>query len=425
MHILIENAGAQKGLLIEKKNERLLIQAEGSIDSVSDILQALPAKESEKVPLSVINYVARSKQQLVFDNVSKNTNYSTDNYIQEHQPKSAVCCPVLRKGELSFIIYLENNLVEGAFTPARLEVLKMLSTQIAISVENAELYENLEEKVRQRTIALQKAHQELEKNHKELEKSHKAINESVKCASRIQNAALPAPENISEFLPLHFIFYRPCSVVSGDFYWIKQVEHKIIVTAADCTGHGVPGALVSMLGMAFLNEIVPQLAAQSQLEPSNILNELRTKMKTALKQRGEKKEQKEGMDVALCIIDPINKQLQYSGANNPLYLIRDNQLTEVKADRMPIGVHRKERPFTGHDMPFQSGDMIYLFSDGYYDQNSEQGSKTFSKTRFSQLLIEINQKPMPEQKEILTRQFEEWKGNFPQRDDIVIVGIRL
>jgi predicted ATPase/GAF domain-containing protein/tRNA A-37 threonylcarbamoyl transferase component Bud32 len=427
MQILIENAGAQKSVLIQDDGERLLIQAEGDSDGVTGILRALPVEESGKVPLSVINYVARGKQISVFDNLSKDTHYSTDKYIQEHQPQSAVCVPILSKGELFAIIYLENNLVEGAFTPARLEILNMLSSQIAISVENTQLYEQLEEKVRQRTIALRQAHEQLEKNHEALEESHRKISDSVNYASRIQEAVLPTPEFLAKLLPQHFILYRPCSVVSGDFYWVKQVDHHIIAVAADCTGHGVPGALVSMLGMAFLNEIVPKLAVQSQLTAANILNSLRNEVIIALKQRGKLSEQKEGMDIALCVIDPINKQLQYAGAHNPLYITKDHQLVEVKADRMPIAISRKEQPFTNHDMSFQSGDMIYLFSDGYADQNRDHGEEEekFTKKRLKRLLAKINQEPLPKQKEILTNRFEEWKGNLTQRDDVLIFGIRL
>jgi predicted ATPase/serine phosphatase RsbU (regulator of sigma subunit) len=424
MQILIENAGAQKSILIEKTSEGLLIQAEGNTEGVSGILQELSAEGSGIVPMSIINYVARSKEQLVFENASKDANYSTDEYVQKNQPKSVVCFPVLSKGMVIAIIYLENNLVEGAFTSARLEVLNLLSSQIAISMENTQLYENLEEKVRHRTAALQKAKEELEEKHEELEESHRKINDSVSYASRIQTAVLPSPDNLSKLLPQHFLFYEPCSVVSGDFYWAKQVNKNIIVAAADCTGHGVPGALVSMLGMAFLNEIVLQVA-QFRFTPADILDELRTQVKIALKQKGKLSEQKDGMDIALCVIDPDNNQLQYSGAYNPLYMVRDGELTEIEADKMPIGIYRKERPFNVHDVPFQKGDMIFLVTDGFAHQDREKDGAAFSKRRLKKLLTEISSEPTSKQREILIKRFEEWKGNRPQRDDVLVLGIRL
>lgn len=424
MQILIENAGAQKSMLIEKVGEHLFIQAEGNTFGVSGVLRALPVEESDEIPLSVINYVSHSKEKVVFDNISKDAKYSTDPYVQANKPKSVVCFPILSKGELSAIIYLENSLVEGGFTPERLEILNILSAQIAISVENTHLYEQLEEKVRQRTVALQRANEELERNHQELEESHRKINDSVNYASKIQHAVLPARESFEKILPRHFILYRPCSVVSGDFYWIKEVGNKIVVVAADCTGHGIPGALVSMLGMAFLNEIVPQLAAQSRLTAANILDELRRQVKIALQQKGKLREQRDGMDIALCIIDPVEKQMQFAGAYNPLYMICENRLTEVKGDRMPVGIYRKERPFTLHEMPFQGGEMIYLCTDGFIHQNSAE-HEMFTRKRFKSLLLEINGKNVSEQQEALVKRFDQWKGDLLQRDDILILGVRL
>ena len=425
IRILIENAGAQKCVLIQNLGKRLYIQAEGNKEEVTGVLQAVPVEESDRVPLSVIYYVANSMQCLVSDFISKDPDYFTDIYILANQSKSVVCFPVLSKGELIALIYLENNLVEGAFSPARLEVLNMLSSQIAISVENTQLYETLEEKVRQRTVALEKANMELEMNHQALAESHKKINDSINYASRIQDAVLPSRETLDKLLPGHFIIYKPCSVVSGDFYWVKQVNNMVIVAASDCTGHGVPGALVSMLGMAFLNEIVPQLALQSKLCAANILDELRKKVKIAIKQRGEIMEQKEGMDIALCIIDLANNKLQYAGAHNPIYIVNEKRLTEIKADKMPIGISRRELPFKNHEISFKSGSMVYLFSDGYADQNSEKSGDKFTRKKFKHLLVEISGESMSVQKELLEKRFDEWKGNAPLRDDILVFGIRL
>ncbi len=426
MKILIENAGAQRSLLIEKDGDLLLVQAENSTNGISGTLQDIPIEEFDKIPHSIIRYVAHSHHQLVFDNLSADPQYSADPYVRQTQPKSAVCFPILSKGRLIAVIYLENNLMEGVFTSPRLEILNMLSSQIAISVENTHLYENLEEKVKHRTIELQKAHQELERNHTALETSHRQINDSVYYASRIQNAALPSHEALEAVFPDHFVFYSPHSVVSGDFYWAKEIDNKKVVAAADCTGHGVPGALVSMLGMAFLNEIVLQLAVQNQLTADNVLNHLRDKVKTALKQDEQASIHRDGMDIALCIIDTGKKQIQYAGAYSPLYLYRGTKLIETRADRMPIGIARRERPFTHHDIPYQTGDMIYLFSDGFVDQNTEKDTeKKYTRKRFKTFLHKINQLPASKQRDKLITEFEEWKGNLAQRDDLLIMGIRL
>lgn len=425
LQILIENAGARRGVFLEVRGARVLIQADGSADGIKGVLQAAPMEEAGNVPLSVINYVARSKQPLVFDHLAKETTYAHDPYIQQQQPVSAVCFPVLKQGELAAILYLENDLVEGAFTPARLEILNLLSAQIAISVENAELYEHLEEKVRQRTAELRQAHADLEQTHAALAESHKAITDSVNYASRIQSAVLPADDLLTDLLPEHFILFQPRSVVSGDFYWVRQIEERLIAAVADCTGHGVPGALVSMLGMAFLNELVPQLGAQGRLQAGPLLDALREKVKTAFKQEGKIMEQKDGMDIALCIFEPGRKQLYFAGAYNPLYLIRDGLLTEIKADRMPIGVHRREKPFSTQDVELHPGDRLYLFSDGYADQDGGPDRTGFSKARFQELLLDIHQEPLERQKTLLLQRFTTWKGDLPQRDDVLVFGLRV
>lgn len=425
MPILTENAGAQRSLLIENHNGRLVIQAEGKTGEMTETLQELPAEESGKVPLSVLHYVAHSKEKLVFENLSDAPDYSTDIYVQTHHPRSVVCFPVTSKGGLSAVIYLENNLVEGAFTPSRLEVLNMLSAQIAISVENTHLYESLEEKVRQRTTALQIAHTKLEKSHIALEEVLKKMNDSVNYASRIQTAVLPSTELMEQIFPQHFVFYQPCSVVSGDFYWLEQCDGLSVMAVADCTGHGVPGALLSMLGISILNYIVPRMTSKTQLNPGKIIDELRTRLKWSLRQGEASSEQKDGMDIVLCIIDPFNHNIHYAGAHHPLYIVRDNQLIEYKADRMPVSIHRKEFPFTNHVISYQTGDKVYLCSDGFSDQIGEGTDSKYMKKNLKKLITEINREPMSRQKEIFIHRFEEWKGNQPQIDDITIFGVQL
>ena len=190
----------------------------------------------------------------------------------------------------------------------------------------------------------------------------KQITDSIEYASRIQTAVLPPGEYISKLIPEHFILYKPRDIVSGDFYWITHKDEKIVIAAVDCTGHGVPGAFMSMLGFAFLNEIVNK---NTELKASTILNQLRDYVKESLHQTGKDDETKDGMDIALCIIDPENLRLQYSGAYNPLYLIRNDNFISLKADRMPIGIHIIEKEsFTNHEIDIQTGDVVYMFTDG-------------------------------------------------------------
>ncbi len=264
---------------------------------------------------------------------------------------------------------------------------------------------------------------EIERQRYEIELKNKNITDSIQYASRIQNAVLPPDEYMNATLPQHFIFFKPRDIVSGDYYWMTHKDGETVLAVADCTGHGVPGAFMSMLGIAFLNEIVNRA---EKLVASNILNGLRDHVKKSLRQTGKQDEAKDGMDIALCVFNNDKKQLQYAGAYNPLYIIRNGELIQLKADRMPIGIYHKEKEsFTNHVVELQSSDVIYLFSDGYNDQFGGKEGKKFMIKQFQSLIIEIHQKPLDEQKQILNNTFDNWKGNLEQVDDILVIGFKI
>ena len=253
------------------------------------------------------------------------------------------------------------------------------------------------------------------------------IIDSISYAKRIQSAMLPPEIYITELLNENFIFHKPRDIVSGDFYWIKQVKQYIILLAADCTGHGVPGALMSMLGISYLNEIVQR---RGITQANLILNELRKQVKFSLRQHGKPDEAKDGIDMALCVLDLQSMMMQYSGANNPLYLIRDvediSELKEIKPDRMPIGYYQgKDKTFTNHDIQLEIGDTFYMFSDGFIDQKGGKDNKKFMSKNFKNLLLEIHDHPMYDQKEILDKSLSDWMGNNSQMDDILVMGVRV
>lgn len=281
----------------------------------------------------------------------------------------------------------------------------------------------LEQIVKERTEEVVKQKEEIEQQRDEIADKNRSITDSIEYASRIQTAVLPSDEFANEILPEHFILFRPRDIVSGDFYWMTKKDNLLVVIAADCTGHGVPGAFMSMLGVSFLNEIVNRHDVSSA---GAILTQLRADVKKTLGQEGKEGEAKDGMDIALCIVDLGKMKMQYAGAYNPLYLYRNNELVEVKADRMPIGIYIKEKEsFTNNELDLQKGDVFYIFSDGYQDQfGGEDGSK-FKTKNFKQLLLEIHQKPMAEQREILDKRIDEWRGSWEQVDDIIILGVRV
>ncbi len=288
----------------------------------------------------------------------------------------------------------------------------------------------LEQKVRERTRKIEHQKQEIEDQRDEIMaqrdeifKQKEDITDSIEYASRIQKAVLPLKDHFNKAFPEHFILYKPRDIVSGDFYWIGENEDKIYFTAGDCTGHGVPGAFMSMLGISSLNEI---MATRKNPSAARMLELLREKIKFSLHQTGKSGEAKDGMDMALCVVHKKEQILEFAGAFNPLYLIRNNELTKYKADRMPIGIYYAEKEkFTNHKIPYQIGDTLYLFSDGYVDQFGGPNDEKFKTKRFKNLLLENHQKPMKEQQEILDKTLLDWIGDGHQIDDVIVMGIKL
>ncbi|HAF27847.1 MAG TPA: hypothetical protein DCG75_02265 [Bacteroidales bacterium] len=276
-------------------------------------------------------------------------------------------------------------------------------------------------------INLQKTEIEIQRDLANQQK--KDITDSIEYAKRIQSALLPPLNFIKRNLPEHFILFKPRDIVSGDFYWMMNKDGKIIIAAADCTGHGVPGAFMSMLGTAFLNEIVTKIVENKHiysLQANEILNQLRNYIIDSLHQTGAENESKDGIDMSLCIIDSEKQKIQFAGAHNPLYIIRNNKLEVIKGDRMPVSIHKNaNESFTNHEINLNANDLIYLFSDGYYDQIGGPQHRKFMSRKFQELLLEIHQNPMETQKEILNKTIEDWRGDYMQLDDILVIGIKL
>jgi len=246
---------------------------------------------------------------------------------------------------------------------------------------------------------------------------------SLKYASFIQRAVLPDLKYMENILHDFFVLHKPRDIVSGDFYYCSRKEEYIVAAAGDCTGHGVPGALMSIMGVSFLNEI---LSTRGPVKSSRILNLLRERVMKALHQRGHELENKDAMDMALCIFNPKTSELQYSGANNPLYHIRKNVLTEIKADKMPVGINAiEEESFTNHSMQLKPGDIVYIFSDGYADQFGGPLNKKFKYGPLKELLIGISDQSMEKQRNELDKVITKWKGDEYQVDDILIFGIKF
>ena len=257
-----------------------------------------------------------------------------------------------------------------------------------------------------------------------LKQEQRKITESITYASKIQAAVLPPGDLIRQYLPEHFIFFQPRDIVSGDFYWFSVSKSKVFFAAVDCTGHGVPGAFMSMLGFTMLNQIV---ASSEELTAAEILNRLRSDVKEALHQNGSMNEPHDGMDLALCVLDTSNLTLQFSGARNPLYLIRYGELIQYSGDLMPIGHAGKleERSFTNHLIQLQKDDLIYLFSDGFADQFGGESGQKFKRSFFKKTLLAIHKEPLAVQETLLKQTLDMWKLDYEQVDDILVLGIRF
>ncbi|MFW5656489.1 MAG: tetratricopeptide repeat protein [Bacteroidota bacterium] len=291
------------------------------------------------------------------------------------------------------------------------------------------------EKIQAQADILSEANHEITLQKEQIERNHARITDSIVYAQRIQDAALPSNKDLAGFLPEHFIMFRPCNIVSGDFYFAKKVGKLLFFAAADCTGHGVPGALMSMLGIALLNELVqePRMTNAAQL-----LEILRVQIKSSLQQTGQMREQKEGMDIAFCILDTETNMLSYAGAYNPLWIFRKNgqqngsreelngsELLEFKANRQPLGVYIKEKPFTEHRLQLNPGDQLYMFSDGYYSQFGGKNNEKLKMGRFRTIITEIHHLPLDEQKAVLEEKFDAWKGHEMQIDDVLVFGVKI
>jgi serine phosphatase RsbU (regulator of sigma subunit)/Tfp pilus assembly protein PilF len=280
-----------------------------------------------------------------------------------------------------------------------------------------------------------KNYREKKKLSESLSEKNKDITDSINYAKKIQTAILPKDEDFKIAFPESFILYKPKDIVSGDFYWISSNPKGVpfadtdnnnkwrvkspLIAAVDCTGHGVPGSLMSMIGYSLLNKIVQTHGIN---KPGEILNQLRQGIIQSLQQSDG--ESKDGMDITLCVVH--DDRLEFAGANNPLYMIKEGKLEKIKGDKMPIGYYEGElKPYTNHEIKINKGDCFYIFTDGYADQFGGSNNKKFKYKQLEELLIEIHQMPLEEQKQRLNEEIEKWKGNKEQTDDILLIGIKI
>lgn len=466
---------------ITQQKEEILVQTE-RLRNINEELETLSVVVS-KTDNAVLITDNEGKIEWVNDSFTKLFGYTleqlvtekNDNIINQNTPqyvKEKIQYCIRHKKMVQYELNVptkegEDLWVQVTLTPIyegdQLEKLVAIDTDITKLKQAEARNQKQREEIEQQRDELVKQSDKYEKQKRmairqrdELIQQRNEILDSIVYARRIQQAVLPPEEIFSQIFTESFILYKPRDIVSGDFYWITQKENHVVIAGADCTGHGVPGAFMSILAISFLNEIITK---ERVLKASLILNQLRDNIKKSLRQKGLEREPKDGLDIALCIINTETLEVQYAGANSPLFIVRPtdenygkNQaeaifknyknisnaqyrinrfsnchLLQVKADRMPIGIHIKEKKsFTNHELQLQKNDIIYLFSDGYIDQFGGREGRKFMKKRFKQLLVDLHRKPFEKQKDILDNTIEEWQGfEYKQLDDMLVMGVKI
>ena len=361
--------------------------------------------------------IKNKKEIFLNDNINEYKKYVKEIVVMAGEvTHSLMFCPMILKDKVVGVITVQSY-QKNRYTKQHLDILRTLANYTAIAFDNALLYDNMEGEVKVRTT-------EIEKQKHLLEEKNLKITDSIYYAQRIQQAILPSQKMISSILPDSFIFFRPKDIVSGDFYWAYAIDkHQVLFAAVDCTGHGVPGALMSIMGYNLLEQVVKE---NKIYQPALILDELSKLVVNTLKQTDEVGSIKEGMDIALCKINYKTYELEYAGAHNSLNLIRNGILTETKANQRSIGfASANSLKFNNHKIKLEKGDNFYIFSDGYADQFGGNGHQKFFYKPFRELLVEIHQLSMENQQQKLEKVIFEWKGKRDQTDDILIIGVRV
>lgn len=373
---------------------------------------------------TLTDYVRRTGASVTYPNETMSPLFDSGEVaMYGSQSPSWLGVPLKHSGHTIGVMVVQDYEKVDSFSTQDEELMLFVSDHIARAIESV----RNEEKIK--------------KQHELVLRQKEEITDSIAYARRIQKATLPSPAYIKNFLPEYFTIYKPKDIISGDFYWVRKIEGFIVVIVADCTGHGVPGALMSMLGMTLLNE---QFRTFGIRQPDVILRHLRNKVKEVLAQEGLMSEQKDGIDMAIAIIDPESNKLQFAGANRPLFLVRkkgafpgseeipdpsmeneDYELHVIKGDNQPIGVNLEEKDFTNNHIKLQAQDCLYMFSDGFVDQFGGSERKKFKTRNFKKLLLSVQDKNLSGQGKEIEKAFDTWRGMHEQIDDVCVFGLKI
>ncbi len=299
--------------------------------------------------------------------------------------------------------------------------------QYRLKIKSGKQLQYLNSDLNLKNYQLKENSQVIESQHNTIHQKNKEITDSIRYAQKIQTAMMPLKHEFAAFFKDSFVLFEPKDIISGDFFWITSKNDKIIFATGDCTGHGVPGGFMSMLGVSLLNEIINE---HDLTEPALILSRLRKKVITALRQKGLSGEQQDGMDMTICVIDKEQMTLQYAAANHAFYIVRKKEsnfeLDEYRGDKQPVGIFGSDlKPFKQHSIELKPNDIIYTFTDGFADQFGGPKGKKFKYKQLKELLLSIQHLDLTAQEDIVKQQFTNWKGNLEQVDDVCLIGIRV
>ncbi len=375
----------------------------------------------EDSPTALLQWIAAQDAPVTTAKPKREAPWKDEPFLDALKIKAAYAAPIRKQGELLALLLLYDDKQPGAFNPMKIEFLNVLIRQAATAIDNAILYQDLEEKVAQRT-------REIEEQKKIIEENNKDITDSIQYARRIQFSLMPPEEVLYAAFPRSFVLYSPKDIVSGDFYWFSQQEKSFYLACADCTGHGVPGAFMSVLGSSLLNDVIRQYP---DARPAKIVNEIHRRVIDNLSQSLNDQDQvQDGMEIAVCKIIPEEKKVVYSGANRPVVLIRNSHAFEYKTDKLPIGhsiVHgtAKDRNFSEQSFDYQTGDWLYVFTDGVTDQFGGPKGRKLSKRAFVEFLKSIQPEEPQTQFDCIKAFLQGWQNNYPQTDDLLVIGVCL
>lgn len=372
----------------------------------------------------LVLHAARSRENVLLSQAAGDTIFHHHPDWERLGAYSLLCLPLIYQGQLIGLLYLHEPEPEIETQPERMEFLKLFTAPAAVALQNAQLYANMEARVRERTEEVIRQKEEIERQSLLLRQQNEDILASLRYAQRVQRAIFPSWSELQKTLPESLLFYQPREIVGGDFYWFAQRLSKIIIAVGDCTGHGIPGAFMTIIANTLLKQIVE---LEGVFKPSEILYLLNLRMRAALQHEEEMYQRfREGMEISIIQLDPKRRKLLYAGAGRPLFVVRGRKGEEIRPDKITIGApYEGDAPeFSLHSMDLDSQEMIYLFSDGFADQLNPE-NKRYQIRRFYEFLELIAEQPVRQQAVLLESELSRWMGNVRQTDDILVLGIRV